>query len=291
MLICTQTDVLAKCFSLEEALRRIKDAGFDAADLSLFDTESNPRWSKETYKEEAIKIGEYARSIGLPILQAHAYFPSSASYRHQDEEELFELTYRGVEIAALAGAKKIVVHPLHYAEYNGHEEEWFERNMAYYTRFKPLCESYRVQVCVENMWKRNSLRGFMIDHDTCSRPEEFIRYLDTLNADGKNHFTGCLDLGHMVLVGEDPVKMIQKMGNRIGTLHVHDNNYHDDSHTLPGLGKMPYEEICEALKEIGYQGLFTLEADKFIKHLPEALLPTAVSFMAENARYYANLCE
>ena len=61
--------------------------------------------------------------------------------------------------------------------------------------------------------------------------------------------------------------------------------------TLPGLGKMPYEEICAALKEIGYQGLFTLEADNFIKNLPDALLPSAVAFMAKNARYYASLCE
>lgn len=291
MIICTQTENLAKRFSLEEALRRIKEAGFDAADLSLFDTPKNPRWSKETYQEEAIKIGEYARSIGLPILQAHAYFPSSSLFSSLPPEEILELTDRGVEIAALAGAKVIVVHPLHYAEYEGHEEEWFERNMAYYARFKPLCEKYGVQVCVENMWKRNKRRGYMIDHDVCSRPAEFICYLDTLNADGKNHFTGCLDLGHMVLVGEDPVKMVRELKGYVGTLHVHDNNYHDDSHTLPGLGNMPMTEICEALKEIGYQGLFTLEADNFLKNLPDPLLPSAVSFMAENARHYANLCE
>ena len=291
MIICSQTEILAQRYSLEEALQRLKEAGFDAADLSLFDTPNNPRWSKENYREEAKKLGEYARSIGIPILQAHAYFPPSPLFKELPYEEILERTDRGVEIGALAGAKVIVVHPLHYGEYNGHEEEWFERNMAYYARFKPICAQYGVQVCVENMWKRNAKRGFMIDHDTCSRPEEFIRYLDTLNADGKNHFTACLDLGHMVLVGEDPVAMIRKMGKRIGALHVHDNNYHDDSHTLPGLGNMPFEEICAALKEIGYQGLFTLEADNFIKNLPDALLSSAVSFMAENARYYANLCE
>lgn len=291
MLICEQTECLAKRFSLEEALQKIKEAGFDAADLSLFDADKNPRWLSEDYKDEAVRLGEYARSIGLPILQGHALFPSSVDYKYRDHEELFQIVYKTVEIAALAGAKVIVVHPLHYGEYIGHEEEWFEANMAYYRRFKPLCEEYGVQVCVENMWTRNNRRGYMIDHDTCSRPAEFIRYLDTLNSDGKNHFTGCLDLGHMVLVGEDPIKMVRALKGYIGALHVHDNNYHDDSHTLPGLGNMPMEEICKALKEIGYQGLFTLEADNFLKNLPDPLLPSAVSFMAENARYYANLCE
>ena len=288
MILCSQTDVLARHYSLDEALQKLKEAGFNAADLSLFDLEKNPLWMSENYREEAIKIGEYARSIGIPILQAHA--PFSFKYKERDHEEIFQIVYRGVEIAALAGAKKIVVHPLHYSDYEYHEEEWFERNMAYYARFKPLCEQYGVQVCVENMWRHHKLRK-CIDHDTCSRPEEFIRYLDTLNADGKNHFTACLDLGHMVLVGEKPDRMIKMLGNRIGALHVHDNNYRDDSHTLPGLGKMPYEEICAALKRSGYQGLFTLEADNFIKNLPDALLPSAVAFMAKNARYYASLCE
>ena len=288
MLICQQTEHLGAIYPLEEALDMIKKAGFDAADLSLFDLEQNPRFMRENYKEEAKKLGEYARSIGLPILQAHA--PFSFKYKERDHEEIFQIVYRGVEIAALSGAKKIVVHPLHYSDYEYHEEEWFERNMAYYPRFKPLCEEYGVQICVENMWRTNKLRK-VIDHDTCSRPEEFIRYLDTLNADGKNHFTACLDIGHMALVGEKPDRMIEMLGDRIGALHTHDNNYRDDSHTLPGLGKMPMELVFSSLKKVGYQGILTLEADNFLTRLPKELLPSALSFMAENARYYANLCE
>ncbi|MBQ7096346.1 MAG: sugar phosphate isomerase/epimerase [Clostridia bacterium] len=286
MLICEQTEHLESIYPLEQALSLIKEAGFDAADLSLFHLEKNPRWMGEDYKEKAKQIGDYARSIVLPILQAHA--PFSFKYKERDFEEIFQIVYRGVEIAALAGAKKIVVHPLHYAEYEYHEEEWFEANMAYYRRFKPLCEQYGVQICVENMWKTHKYRK-CIDHSVCSRPEEFIRYLDTLNADGKNHFTACLDLGHIGLVGEKPDRMIALLGKRIGALHIHDNNYREDSHTLPGLGKMPMELIFSALKKAGYEGIFTLEADNFLKNIPLPLLPNALSFMAETARYYANL--
>lgn len=86
MILCSQTDVLARHYSLDEALQKLKEAGFNAADLSLFDLEKNPLWMSENYREEAIKIGEYARSIGIPILQAHA--PFSFKYKERDRKSV-----------------------------------------------------------------------------------------------------------------------------------------------------------------------------------------------------------
>lgn len=289
MMICSTTGFLADHYGEERALQMLRDAGFDAADLSLLSMEKNPRWMGENYKEEAQKLGEYAKELGIPFVQSHA--PYRFDWSHRDlETELFPLIYRSVEIAALAGVKLMVIHPIHHTPYFGHEEELFETNMAYYKRFLPLCEQYGIRICVENMWKINPLRK-VIDHDTCSRPAEFNRYVDTLNADGGDHFCACLDIGHTVLVGEDPVAMIHTMGSRIQALHIHDNNYHDDSHTLAGTGKMPMTDIFAALKEVGYTGPYTLEADVFLKNFPEPLLPTALRFMAETSRWFSKIME
>lgn len=286
MILCCNTSPLAR-YSEETALKLLKEAGFDAADLSLF-CMSRPgnRWEGENYKEQAVQLGKYARELGIPFVQAHApfQFDKTADFY----TVAFPTIYRAVEIAALAGAKFIVVHPYQAMEYFGNEEKLFAFNMDFYSRLKPLCEQYRVQVCVENMWKRHKYRR-CIDHSACSRPAEFNRYVDTLNADGKGHFCACLDIGHTVLVGEDPVAMIHAMGSRIGTLHIHDNDYFQDSHTLPGLGKMDMENTFKALKEIGYSGPFTLEADNFVAGLPDVLVPAALNFMAENARYYSSI--
>lgn len=289
MMICTQTEILADHFGEEKALEIMKAAGFDAADLSLFRLEKDPRWAEDRYKEEAIRLGEYAKKLGIPFVQAHA--PFSFDYDKRDlDTDIFPLIYRGVEIAALAGAKLVVVHPLHAGPYFGHEEERFEQNMAFYRRFIPLCEQYGIKICVENMWKTNRQRK-VIDHDTCSRPAEFNRYVDTLNADGGDHFCACLDIGHTVLVGEDPVAMIHAMGSRIQALHIHDNNYHDDTHTLPGTCKVEMQPIFRALGEVGYSGPFTLEADNFIKNQAEELMPLSVKYMADVSRWYSKLIE
>ena len=289
MRIVETLDALCEYYTEEQALEMLRDAGFTGADLSLFSMEKNPRWMGENYKEEAKKLGEYARSLGVPFIQSHA--PFQFDWTHRDfETEIFPLVYRSVEISALAGVQLIVIHPLHHKDYFGHEEEWFQANMAYYKRFRPLCEQYGIKVCVENMWRTNKLRK-VIDHDTCSRAAEFNRYVDTLNAEGGDHFCACLDLGHIGLVGEDPLEMIRAMGSRIQALHIHDNNYHDDSHTLAGCGKMPMEAIFRTLKEIGYSGPYTLEADNFLKNMPRELYPTCLKFMADTSRYFATLME
>lgn len=289
MILCSQTEILASLYGEEKALQMLKEAGFDAADLSLFFMEKDPRWMGQNYKEEAKKLGEYAKALGIPFVQAHV--PFSFDWKNRDfETDIFPAMYKGAEIAALAGAKLVVVHPIHHTPYFGHEEELFETNMAFYKRFLPLCEEYGIKICVENMWKTNKLRK-VIDHDTCSRAAEFNRYVDTLNADGGDHFCACLDIGHTVLVGEDPVAMIREMGGRIQALHIHDNNYHEDSHTLAGVGNMPMEAIFTALKEVGYSGPYTLEADNFIKNIPEPLLPTALRFMADTSRWFSKIMD
>ncbi len=49
----------------------------------------------------------------------------------------------------------------------------------------------------------------------------------------------------------------------MGVLNVHDNDYLDDMHTLPGLSKMNREEITKTLAEVNCQGDFTLETNRF----------------------------
>jgi sugar phosphate isomerase/epimerase len=187
-----------------------------------------------------------------------------------------------LEVSALAGCGIAVVHPVHHEEYLGHEEERFAQNMKFYRALLPYAKEYGIKIALENMFQKETKRK-VIGHDTCSRAEEFIRYLDTLDDE---HFVACLDLGHCGVVGLEAQDMIRALGHeRLQALHVHDNDYTKDQHTLPGLGKMNWEEIMKALAEINYQGEFTYEADRFLFDMPTPMLPRAVSFMVEMGRY------
>ena len=123
----------------------------------------------------------------------------------------------------------------------------------------------------------------MISHSTCSRPDEFIRYVDELNNDC---MVACLDIGHAVLVREQPDEFIRRLGNkRLKCIHVHDVDGTNDLHTLPFFGITDWNAVMSALAEIGYNGDLTFEADNFMRNKPLELLPDCVKFMAATGKY------
>lgn len=67
----------------------------------------------------------------------------------------------------------------------------------------------------------------------------------------------CFDTNH--LLGEDPINFIQKIGNRIITLHVSDYDFVNERHWLPGEGQSNWQAIYEALQKVGYHGAWLYE--------------------------------
>ena len=283
MILATQNNVLAKLFGQERSIDILSAAGYDAIDLSLFSmTDDNYEFCKEGYRSRAIEVANYAKSKGICFNQSHAPFLFNWKRPNEVEERLIPRTIQALEISALVGCKTVVVHPVHHEEYLGHEEERFEQNMKFYRDLLPYAKEYDVKIALENMFQKETKRK-IIGHDTCSRPEEFVRYIDTLDDE---HFVACLDLGHCGVVGEEAYRAIRVLGHdRLKALHVHDNDYTKDMHMLPGLGKMDWEEIMKALAEIRYDGEFTYEADRFFISMPHEMMPNAVRLMVDMGRY------
>ena len=283
MILSSQNNFLVKNYGQLGAINLMKQAGYDAIDLSLFGmSNDDDPFCTDGYRERIAEIRAYAEAQGLSFNQSHTPFHFNWSNPNEVEERLFPRTVQALEVSALAGCKIAVVHPVHHEEYLGHEEERFEQNMNFYRRLLPYAKEYGIKIALENMFQKEVKRK-VIGHDTCSRVTEFIRYLDALD---NEQFVACLDLGHCGVVGEEAQNAIRALGHeRLHSLHVHDNDYTKDQHTLPGLGTMNWEEIMKALAEINYDGELTFEADRFLFNLPRPMLPRGVSFMVEMGRY------
>ena len=147
-------------------------------------------------------------------------------------------------------------------------------------RADSAAKEYGVKIALENMWGRDNELNRIVPN-VCSVAEDFNRYVDALNPD---NFTACLDLGHCGLVGDNAGAMIRQMGSRLGCLHIHDNDHLNDSHTLPYMMKMDWDDILHALGEIDYKGNFTYEADRFLGGFPDDLLPACERFMHDVGR-------
>ena len=271
MKIAMNTGTLLQHYDMFEAVTRVKEAGFDAIDFSVQTVLSKPDWSPENYQETALRLREHAAKEGITMGQAHAGGD----------------VQRSMHIAALCGIPSIVIHPKIVMPHVGQEDKIFDINMEHYERFVPYAEEYGIKIAVENMFKWDWTRE-MIWHSCCSRPDEFVRYMDGLEKRfGKENFTACLDVGHSVLVGEDPCNTIRALGGeRLTSLHMHDNNFHQDMHTIINAGKMDFIAISKALKEINYQGDYALEVGL---HYPKDLVPEAMRHLAVVCRYYADL--
>ena len=147
------------------------------------------------------------------------------------------------------------------------------------------CKANGVKVAVENMFQRDDRRGHII-HDTCSRAEEFIRYVDTLDSE---YVVACLDVGHVGLpVQEDEAwDFVYKLGHdRLKALHIHDNDYKNDQHGLPYTGRINWDQVTKALGQIDYTGDFTYELSmtNMIGQMDPALYPSALRYIHDIGR-------
>ncbi len=283
MLLTTMTQHIAEYFDDIKAVELIKKAGFDSIDITL-DLWDDKGIFKGDYLDYARRVKAKADELNIPITQAHAPFNlSMADGEEACYKNTFDVTVKCLECCEVFGVDIMIVHPLQYRTYYKNREFLKELNKKFYNELLPYCKKYGVKIACENMWQWNDKAGHIID-SVCADPIEFNEYLDMIDSE---YLVGCLDLGHCGLTDRDAGYCLRTMGgDRVKALHIHDNDFKNDSHTLPLMGDMDWDDITKALAEINYSGNFTLEADGFLTGLgdDEDLLLDALIFMEKVSR-------
>lgn len=263
-MILSQTTSCASKFGEEKAVEIIAKAGFDAVDYCMLDLDKEDYvLNSDSYKAHALKLVEAAKRNNVYFNQGHAvgYIP------HENHDivikKLIEKNSRAIEISGIMGIRTLVIHPVAFGNYIGREEYVFEKNMQYFKGLLPYAEEHGVKLACENMWCSDK-RKKVTTGGVCGNPFEHARYIDEIN---HPLLVACIDVGHCSLSGREASDCIRVLGDRLGALHIHDNDYLDDMHTLPGLSEMNFNEIMKALKDIDYKGDFTLETDHFFDSL------------------------
>lgn len=284
MLLSTQTDYLTRHLGLEEGVRVLCEAGFDALDFSMFSLarEDNPINTEGVkYLEKMKKVAD---SYGVVFNQAHAPFPSIREGDEEYNKRMFKAIVRSMEVCNYLGIGIVVVHPTHFSN----KEDRKTLNQDFYNQLIPYCEKYNVKVALENMWGYNNELKKIVPN-VCSTGEELAEYVDALDS---KYFTVCLDLGHCALVGEDAASMIRVLGHdRVKALHVHDVDGVNDCHTAPFFEKLDWNSITKALADIEYSGDLTFEADSIYLRKPIELLPATAKFLHDIGRVLIRMIE
>ncbi|MBQ6714575.1 MAG: sugar phosphate isomerase/epimerase [Clostridia bacterium] len=288
MLVSSPIELLDERIGEREAIKVLKDAGFEAFDMSLFRMikKDNGYYTDEDYIERATALREYIDEIGIVCNQSHAPFPSS--FGDERDEWIFGQIVKSMEIASILGAKCIVVHPKQHLNYAEHAAELFDLNVEFYKSLIPYAEKFGIKIATENMWQTNNSSKAPCD-SVCSRSWEFCKLIDAVNSP---YLVACLDIGHAALMAADIPKFIKDLGSeRLQALHVHDIDLLRDNHTLPFLLKINYKPVMEALGEIGYKGDITFEANSIFRNFPAELYVSVARLMKDTGDYLAGVVE
>lgn len=283
MLISTQTSHAVGRLGFEQGVLTLKNAGYDCLDLSLFEMirDDSPYiagdWRKLVEERKA-----FCDANGIIFNQSHAPFSFAWADENIRENIAKPRVEQSLEISAMMGVKIAVVHPLHWMPYLGHEDEINELNIQYYKSLVPLARNLGVKIALENMWQKEVKRK-CVGTDVAGFAKDHAALIDAIDSEW---VVACLDVGHCSLVGEEAEDTIRVLGHdRLKSVHLHDNDYQGDRHTIPGLGLMNWDNIMKAFEDIKYDGEFTYEADAFLKGFDNEFFPTAVEFMVKRAKH------
>ncbi len=286
MILSTQTHYFFEYYGYEKGIEFFAKAGFDALDLTLFrELDTDPAFGDD-YKNYVKALEKRAKEFGIFFNQSHAPFPS---YKADDEDYntyIIPKIQRAIEVSGMLGIKTVCVHPV---TFRNRERKQFEFNLDFYSKLAPIAKKSGVKIGVENMFWRDKAAG-CIRPGVCGTSERMTELFDALDKDA---FTCLVDIGHCGLVGEKPEDFIRSVGGeRIGALHVHDNNFKDDTHTVPFSRSINWQEVTKALADINYSGDFTFEADNFFKlNMPVEFAFEALKYLEKVGRQLISMIE
>lgn len=276
MKISTQVEVASSLVGEEKAVEYVAKAGFDAWDFSMFEMGQNPEHplSGREYLAFARTLRRIGLDNGIVCNQSHAPFPSNAP-------EIRPYLKRAIECTAEAGGSICVIHPANDLSP--------EENAKMYLELLPFAKEHHVKLATENMWNWNVEKDESAPA-ACSTPESFLAHLQAVNDD---FMVACLDIGHAEMrgSGSGAVSMILALGSKLQALHIHDNDKWHDNHQIPFSMSIDFFSIVKALKEIGYQGWFTLEADNYLRDFQADNLLDGMKNLQHAARQLADLFE
>jgi sugar phosphate isomerase/epimerase len=224
------------------------------------------------YLAFARRLRQIGLDNGIECNQSHAPFPTYSL-------DVRSYMKRAIECTAEAGGKICVIHPSNI--------DTAEKNAEMFFELLPFAKECGVRIATENMWDWKDGE----DHacfSACATPEDFNAHLDAVN---DPYLVACLDLGHAEMrgIGTTAVEMIHALGDRLAALHVHDNDLRNDSHQLPFTMQMDFEAIIKALREVGYKGDMTLEADCYLRGRTPDNVFEGIKIMADTAMKLKNM--
>lgn len=189
--------------------------------------------------------GVRAASVHSPLYPDVRSYKKDRWYSLSSEDEAHRAasvaaTVRSAGLLSRHGGGVVVLHTSFPAE------KWYPHRWgAFLSSLDELCDALpgNVRFAVENTPGEST------------RTERILEIVDRYPAE---RVGVCLDLAHAHMAGS-AVNQIRAAGSRLIHVHASDNQGVRDDHLVPGRGTVPWEPVVAALREVSFDGMFTLE--------------------------------
>ena len=196
-------------------------------------------------KEDFLKIADQLIAAGLRIsfhapfmdLRPGAIDPEIRRATVSRLDEVFDLVpyFRPVSIVCHASFDK--------RYYVSNEDEWLKNSVETWKHFLVQAVDMNTVIALENVYETD--------------PDYLSRLLEMLPS---QNFCFCLDTGHFNVYSTTPLEdWMNVLGDRLGEIHIHDNNGILDEHLPVGEGTFPFRAFFEMINRRQLKPLITLE--------------------------------
>lgn len=223
------TDLQPKLNLTTEDISLFKEAGFNNVHISATD---------KPYGIEAIyDTVNLAAKAGVKAVNLHPYYKYNGFMWHNclERNDALKFNFEQIEICKELGMESVV---LHSSQGEGNYIV-SEEGIDAYKRLAEKAEKGNVVLCIENLKHHNQLTP-IFENIQSSR----LKF--------------CYDSGHHFAFAPER-DFLKEFGNKLYFTHLHDNDGQNDSHLLPGDGKMDFEKLKNGLEAIRYTGYLNLE--------------------------------
>ena len=230
-------------FALDEtAFSALAEAGIDCIEISLHYLK-HPALDFAQTARLAKKYGVSLWSYHLPFAPPDVLDIASTdeTVRRHTVEYWSELIKKGADI----GVRTFVVHPSSEPKSEGEARaREMDAAMASLASLAECASREGGVIAVEDL-PRSCL----------GRSAREISQL--ISAD--NRLRVCFDTNHLLI--DDNLNFVERLGDKIVTLHVSDYDFLDEKHWLPGEGKADFPVLYAALLRVGYTGPWMYEVN------------------------------
>nr|MDO8076759.1 sugar phosphate isomerase/epimerase [Candidatus Freyarchaeota archaeon] len=248
--------------SLSRIVEKLANYGYSSIEVWA---DVPQKWSGNCSEREQRELRETLESFGFESsVHAPIWDINLASHIAGFRRVSIEQVKWSIDLARNLGSRLVTLHPGHMPPYPFISSLRESGKKNFLDSLQTLLD-YSAETGVPI-----GLENLPLGLSFCYTLDELIDYVNSFE-----NLRVTLDVPHAYVIGkflqlidkkkaatppEDEIaEAIRKLGDRIINIHLHDNDGSWDQHKVPGEGTIDFKPIVEAMKEINYNHLITLE--------------------------------